>query len=131
MPNNRTIAPWLRHRLLEVAKLHGGLVPLHGRLFAQWLHYAYPRECVFPHVAGTINPQRPEDAMEASNGTDAVISATGEVMQAVIAAAPPQRHRVPGVDTNAIEESGMWSLDEELVVWRHPEEQVLTIRFEP
>merc|ERR1719460_725253 len=51
MPSNRTIAPWLKHRLDEVAQHHGGLIPLHGRLFAQWLHYAYPRECQFPHIS--------------------------------------------------------------------------------
>ncbi|CAE7211809.1 unnamed protein product [Symbiodinium sp. CCMP2592] len=28
-------------------------VPLHGRLFAQWLHHAFPRDCPFPHVSGT------------------------------------------------------------------------------
>merc|ERR1719440_157818 len=43
MPSNRSLSPWLHHRLEEVADHHGGLVPLHGRLFAQWLHYAYPR----------------------------------------------------------------------------------------
>merc|ERR1719420_162217 len=44
-------------RLNEIADIHGGEVVLHGRLFMQWMHYAYPRECIFPHVAGTINPQ--------------------------------------------------------------------------
>merc|ERR1719265_3113860 len=54
MPNNRTLAPWLLKRLDEVAKHHGGVVSLHSRLFVQWLHYAYPRECSFPHASGTI-----------------------------------------------------------------------------
>ena len=67
MPSNRTLSPWLHHRLGEVAKHHGGRVPLHGRLFAQWLHYAYPRECSFPHISGTINPQRPEDLLLVGN----------------------------------------------------------------
>merc|ERR1719401_169321 len=43
-------------RLKEIAEHHGGRVPLHGRLFAQWMHHAYPRECRFPHVAGSTNP---------------------------------------------------------------------------
>merc|ERR1719235_275195 len=68
MPSNRTLSPWLQQRLHEVAKHHGGQVPLHGRLFTQWLHYAYPRECNFPHMAGSINPQRPEDIIQASEG---------------------------------------------------------------
>ena len=43
-------------RLEETAKQHGGKVPLHGRLFAQWMHHAYPRECPYPHVTGTTTP---------------------------------------------------------------------------
>jgi len=43
-------------RLGVIATIHGGRIPLHGRLFAQWMHHAYPRECRFPHVAGTTNP---------------------------------------------------------------------------
>jgi hypothetical protein len=122
MPSNRIIAPWLRQRLDEVAKHHGGSVPLHGRLFAQWLHYAYPRECQFPHVSGTTNPQRPEDIVTATNGTEEDLSASEAVMKQTIAQAPPRKNRVPGVQTDANEESGMWCLNEELVVW-HANEQ--------
>ncbi|OLP24478.1 hypothetical protein AK812_SmicGene48940, partial [Symbiodinium microadriaticum] len=25
--------------------------PLHGRLFAQWMHYAFPHECPYPQIA--------------------------------------------------------------------------------
>lgn len=28
-----------------IARQHGGVVPLHGSLFAQWLHFAFPQEC--------------------------------------------------------------------------------------
>merc|ERR1719183_2565621 len=101
--NNRTLAPWLSHRLEEVGKHHGGLVPLHGRLFAQWLHYAYPRECQFPHVAGTINPIRPEDLIEFHNVTEDDIAASEEEMQRVIDSAAPVKHRVPGSEASAIE----------------------------
>ncbi|CAE7866642.1 unnamed protein product [Symbiodinium microadriaticum] len=44
----------LSERLSEVAAQHSGEVPLHGRLFAQWLHHAFPRDCPFPHVSGTV-----------------------------------------------------------------------------
>ena len=27
------------------------MVPLHGRLFSQWLHYVFPRECAFLALA--------------------------------------------------------------------------------
>merc|ERR1719410_3016309 len=43
-------------RLDEIAAVNGGRIPLHGRLFAQWMHHAYPRECRFPHEAGSTNP---------------------------------------------------------------------------
>merc|ERR1719183_859086 len=117
MPSNRTLSNWLRSRLDEVAKHHGGLVPLHGRLFAQWLHYAYPRECNFPHAAGTIDPQRPEDITE-SGQTEEDISVNETEMQQIIAAAVPVKHRIPGSEADASQESGMWTMDEELVVWR-------------
>jgi hypothetical protein len=81
MPSNRTLSPWLSHRLEEVARHHGGLVPLHGRLFAQWLHYAYPRECNFPHAAGSINPVRPEDLLESGAVTEDDISARTRMPQ--------------------------------------------------
>mmetsp|Transcript_14656 Transcript_14656/g.33567 ORF Transcript_14656/g.33567 Transcript_14656/m.33567 type:complete len:551 (+) Transcript_14656:39-1691(+) len=44
----------LTQRLEEIAERHGGRVPLHGRLFAQWMHHAYPRECPFPHASGAV-----------------------------------------------------------------------------
>jgi len=44
----------LAEQLRSVAAPHGGQVPLHGRLFAQWLHYTFPRECPFPHKAGSF-----------------------------------------------------------------------------
>jgi len=54
---SRNLSAPLRARLNEVADFHGGKVPLHGRLLAQWLHFVFPRECPFPHVAGTVNPK--------------------------------------------------------------------------
>jgi hypothetical protein len=45
----------LSEQLHRIADAHGGRVPLHGRLFAQWLHYAFPRECPFPHKVGAFN----------------------------------------------------------------------------
>merc|ERR1712232_83370 len=42
----------LAKQWVSISETHGGKVPLHGRLFAQWLHYVFPRECPFPHKAG-------------------------------------------------------------------------------
>jgi len=125
MPSNRTLSPWLHHRLEEVPKHHGGLVPLHGRLFTQWLHYAYPRECNFPHMAGSINPQRPEDMLSSANAVKlevSDISVNETEMKRIVEAAEPVKHRIPGLETDADDESAMWSMHEELVVWREPQQ---------
>merc|ERR1719375_126261 len=50
------IRPALRRRLQEVADHHEGRVPIHGRLFAQWLHHVYPHECSYPHMSGSKHP---------------------------------------------------------------------------
>jgi len=40
----------LVQKLSAIALQNGATVPLHGRLFAQWLHFAFPYECPYPHV---------------------------------------------------------------------------------
>jgi len=40
----------LQDKLQAIAARHGGEIPLHGRLFAQWLHFAFPHECPYPSV---------------------------------------------------------------------------------
>jgi hypothetical protein len=40
----------LEEKLLQIAAQNGdGVVPIHGRLFAQWLHYVFPHDCPYPH----------------------------------------------------------------------------------
>jgi hypothetical protein len=54
----RHLAGDLEAQLRRIASMqHNGMVPLHGRLFAQWLHYVFPRVCPFPHREGTIDPR--------------------------------------------------------------------------
>merc|ERR1740123_2036311 len=62
-------------RLQDIAAQHSGMVPLHGRLFAQWMHHAYPRECPFPHQAGTVSPLTPNEWMREAGQDDAKASA--------------------------------------------------------
>merc|ERR1719201_2007922 len=40
----------LAEKLHSIAERHGGEVPLHGRLFAQWLHFAFPHDCPYPSI---------------------------------------------------------------------------------
>merc|ERR1719492_313788 len=60
----RNLSGVLLARLEEVAHFHWGLVPLHGRLFAQWMHHAYPRECLFPHASGSSEALSPVEWAE-------------------------------------------------------------------
>lgn len=49
----------LQEKLRQIANTHHGKVPLHGRLFAQWMHYAFPQECPFPHRSGQARARTP------------------------------------------------------------------------
>jgi hypothetical protein len=53
----------LLDKLYHVAIVNAGQVPIHGRLFAQWMHHAFPRECPYPHEAGAASPQTPDEWM--------------------------------------------------------------------
>eukprot|EP00930_Biecheleria_cincta_P012805 TRINITY_DN1172_c0_g1_i9.p1 TRINITY_DN1172_c0_g1~~TRINITY_DN1172_c0_g1_i9.p1 ORF type:complete len:533 (+),score=102.30 TRINITY_DN1172_c0_g1_i9:90-1688(+) len=59
---NRTLSPTLLQLLDEVAGHHGGMIPVHGRLFSQWMHQAFPRECSFPHVTGVVDRYGQQDS---------------------------------------------------------------------
>mmetsp|Transcript_28877 Transcript_28877/g.55735 ORF Transcript_28877/g.55735 Transcript_28877/m.55735 type:complete len:575 (-) Transcript_28877:46-1770(-) len=112
-PGNWKVEERLMWRLSEVADYHGsGQVPLHGRLFAQWMHHVYPQECAYPHLSGTTQPRRPEEFEEE---TDQDATATEEEMLRLIQEG--HQHRS---NTTAFDEldacSSMWVMEEELVV---------------
>jgi len=46
----QVVSSELEAKLYSIAAVHAGTVPLHGRLFAQWMHFAFPLECPYPHV---------------------------------------------------------------------------------
>jgi len=73
----RELSANLRRRLDDITLHHGGQVPLHGRLFAQWMHHAYPHECPYPHITGTTT-QQSSDEWSMETGGEAV--ATEEEM---------------------------------------------------
>lgn len=69
----RVISDDLRAKLHRVADRHGGEVPLHGRLFAQWMHFAFPSECPFPHITDSVTVLTPShwtDGRKASAPAD-------------------------------------------------------------
>eukprot|EP00929_Paragymnodinium_shiwhaense_P002775 TRINITY_DN10305_c0_g2_i1.p1 TRINITY_DN10305_c0_g2~~TRINITY_DN10305_c0_g2_i1.p1 ORF type:complete len:677 (+),score=132.34 TRINITY_DN10305_c0_g2_i1:124-2031(+) len=75
----RELPASLLSRLEWVANHHGGRVPIHGRLFAQWLHNAFPRECPFPHEAGAASAQTPDEWMQA-NGQKSIQASEEEMV---------------------------------------------------
>merc|ERR1719183_2540906 len=106
----RKLSQALVDRLGEIAAGHGGSVPLHGRLFAQWMHHAFPRECPYPHLSGTTNPLTPDEWLESTGGET---TATEEEMQG---------HVEKAVSSSSVESSNRaslpWSPEEELLVVR-------------
>jgi len=61
-------------RLKDVADHHGGQVPLHSRLFSLWMHHAFPRECPYPHLAGSTNPLTPDEWITHTGASDSQAS---------------------------------------------------------
>jgi len=104
----RNLTSTLLGRLDEVASRNGGSVPLHGRLFAQWMHHAFPNECPYPHVSGSTAPKKPDEWM-AERQEDPMVSAE-ERSQHV------ERHSglAPSVGSDA-EPLLQWDVEEELI----------------
>merc|ERR1719323_2680900 len=110
VPAPRNLSGALLARLDEIAQFHAGHVALHGRLFAQWMHHAYPRECPFPHVSGTTSPLSPDDWMQL-HGIENV-EATMEEMQ--------QHHSRLEQEASETEEAALpWTHVEELMAGDH------------
>jgi len=117
LPSSTVVAPRklsssLLDRLGEIAAHHGGTVQLHGRLFAQWMHHAFPRECPYPHLSGTTNPLTPDEWLE-STGEETV--ASNEEMMSHANATVTQEL--------AAGATLPWSFEEELLVARQPQTQ--------
>jgi len=105
----RKLSATLMQRLTELGDHHGNRIPIHGRLFAQWMHLAYPRECPFPHVSGTIQPKTKKEMRAAGQAT----RAQKEVMQQYVKAGRQSNKGEEGCDNEIC--SAMWSTEEELV----------------
>merc|ERR1719310_1492486 len=102
----RNLTSELMRKLESVANRHGGRVPLHGRLFAQWMHHAFPNECPHPYVSGTTAPQT-TDAFKKSGGNAFVTNQDRD--QYISAHTPPQKLSEDEA------ESLLWSEEEELL----------------
>jgi hypothetical protein len=112
---NRTLSTVMLHRLNGIAMRHGGKVPLYGRLFAQWLHHAYPRECPFPHLSGSIAPKQQRDFL-GGNATKST--------KASLAVMKVHAQRSARINTS-LESQVMASSPVEHVAWTYEEELVV------
>jgi len=106
----RALPQSLLDRLDEVAAPHAGLVQLHGRMFGQWMHHAFPRECPFPHVAGATAPRTPDEWMESTG--DESLASPEEMRQYVDKAAKSPSEVHPDGELNH------WEVHEELLMPR-------------
>mmetsp|Transcript_173945 Transcript_173945/g.423096 ORF Transcript_173945/g.423096 Transcript_173945/m.423096 type:complete len:616 (+) Transcript_173945:96-1943(+) len=82
VPANRTLPASLLRRLQEVTEGNGGRVPIHGRLFAQWMHHAYPHECPYPHEGG-VNPQTPDEWLQGEGQEQEARASEAEVRKLI------------------------------------------------
>jgi len=55
----RDLPETLVDKLWAIADRHSGRVPLHARLFAQWMHFVFPSECPYPHAVEDAAVLRP------------------------------------------------------------------------
>jgi len=106
----------LLQRLNDIAATHGGKVPLHSRLFAQWMHHIYPRECPYPHLSGTTDTQSEGEFLDESG---MAAQASEEEMMQYISLPQNTTHDNTKSDL-AVEAVFPWSSEEELFVVRAP-----------
>jgi len=113
VPAGRELPQILLQRLEDIALHHDGRVPLHGRLFAQWMHHAYPRECSYPHMSGTTRPQTTKE-FKAQQQRSSVL--TKEQLVETVKAAKSDAQEAEDAES---EECTEWSHLEELYVGDH------------
>jgi len=98
----------LRAQLRSIADVSTGKVWLHGRLFAQWLHYVFPYDCPFPHLAGTAKAIAPNEF-----GTSGVAK-----LHEMRRTTEQFKQQMPENGTLGEDWMTMWSHEEELVAER-------------
>jgi len=113
MLNPRKVSADMLSKLQSIAERNDGEVPLHGRLFAQWLHHAFPYECPFPHIS--------EDGSE--------LSAHHWLGGKAIAPVEVRADHVESVETKMVDESAEEAIAPEAIKWT--EEEVLPLADRP
>lgn len=98
----RNLSSSLLMRLAQISDKHNGQIPVHGRLFAQWMHHAYPRECSYPQTTDSTKPRTPNEWMRV----------TKQEMRQHAASSPPD---LASIRSHSKLEELPWSEIEELL----------------
>jgi len=104
----RNLSASLRRKLDLIAEQHDGHVPLHGRMFAQFMHHAFPNECPQPRAPGAMEAPMTHDQWRARRNTSTMVSK--KVIQKLQEAAAGGRHVASGESP-----SMRWTEEEELL----------------
>lgn len=103
----------LTTQLHDIARASGGKIPIHGRLFTQWLHYAYPHQCSFPHKSGTTTTLAPlEYGLEYMASSEELEHHAGELELEVEAVAAQSANNSGNQEDDWMSQ---WSHEEELL----------------
>mmetsp|Transcript_83989 Transcript_83989/g.211781 ORF Transcript_83989/g.211781 Transcript_83989/m.211781 type:complete len:581 (-) Transcript_83989:169-1911(-) len=111
-PRNLSIS--LRHKLDKIAEANGGHVPLHGRLFSQWLHHAFPNECPQPRAPGVTEAPMTHDEWQASRNITPTVP----------------KEVIRNLTDAAAEMKGAMGQDETCMLWTDEEELVTSIELQ-
>jgi hypothetical protein len=110
----------LQSQLQEIAQANHGRIPLHGRLFAQWLHFVFPSECPFPQKSGSTTGLAPEEFMAEFGSYEATHQEMKAIVQQSKERASADHPRVAGEDRQHEDDDSdyfmeLWSHEEELL----------------
>jgi hypothetical protein len=127
-PANRILSSPLLMQLDNIARQHGGQVPLYGRLFAQWMHHAYPRECPYPHMSGSTKPMSLDDlSLQGIDGVESDEDMKVYIQSAAASSSSENRSSVAKDGRTSSSAAAAGSC----VPWHDEEELFVPWQFEP
>eukprot|EP00930_Biecheleria_cincta_P068527 TRINITY_DN5600_c0_g1_i1.p1 TRINITY_DN5600_c0_g1~~TRINITY_DN5600_c0_g1_i1.p1 ORF type:complete len:891 (+),score=208.96 TRINITY_DN5600_c0_g1_i1:53-2725(+) len=129
---SRAMLPELAEKLNDIGQRNGGQIPLHGQLFAQWLHYVEPYKCMYPATVSTqanwyklkalvTDEQR---ASYAATLSDAASSPASAAHSNLIITQWSDEEHVPHQD-NSIQDA----IDKNMLVKVHPQTSTAFLRW--
>lgn len=101
----RNLSKEVLGHLDEIAQQNDGKVPLHSRLFTQWMHHVFPRECPYPRSSVAQIALTPDEWMQQSGES---IATTEEEMKRIV--------NISEVSETDVEVLIPWSAEEKLLL---------------